>query len=162
MIVLPTPLIEKKVNVVRLRPANDDDIGIYFQVRNDPEVWPGFYTQRATLDWKEHVKWWYSRNSDWRKFIIENNSIPIGILNIGQLDHWSPEVGYAIYPQYWGKGYGREAVRLSLEFMKSKGKQYCHTTVLKNNERSLRLLKSLGFIEAMDAREGEVWLTKSL
>lgn len=150
--------------MITLRPAQNSvaDIKTYFDVRNYPEVYAGFYEQKEPLKWEGHVNWWYSRNSDWRKFIITKDGESIGILNIGQLDHWSPEIGYAIYPQYWGKGYGKEAVRLSLEYLKSQNKHYCHTTVLESNERSLRLLKSLGFKITDKAREGEVWLTKSL
>jgi len=86
----------------------------------------------------------------------------LGILNIGQMDHWSPEIGYALYPGYWGKGYGKEAVKQALDYLKCQGKDYCHTTVLETNERSLRLLKSLGFEITDKAREGEVWLTKRI
>ena len=148
--------------MVNLRPATNDDIDFYLKVRNDPEVWPGFYTQRKPLALKEHYNWWYTRNYNWSKFIIELASQPIGILNIGQQDHWSPEIGYAILSEYWGQGYGAEAVKMALNWLKLNGYEYCHTTVLKNNERSLRLLKRLDFEIMGDARPGEVWLTKTL
>ncbi|MBE3143543.1 MAG: GNAT family N-acetyltransferase [Planctomycetes bacterium] len=145
--------------MIQLREATDIDF--YLKVRNDPKVWPGFYTQREPLTLETHLAWWYSRNQDWRKFIIELDG-PIGILNIGQLDHWSPEIGYALLPEYWGKGYGTEAVKMALNWLKSRGYGYTHTTVLKTNKRSLNLLKGLGFEILGDAREGEVWLTKRI
>jgi RimJ/RimL family protein N-acetyltransferase len=150
------------MNVLNLRKATDDDIGFYFLVRNDPKVWQGFYSQRKPLTWHEHSNWWYSRNQDWRKMIIEVDGEPIGILNLGQLDHWSPEIGYAILPAYWNEGYGTEAVKMALESLKAHGYKHCHTTVTKDNERSLNLLKRLGFTILGDAREGEWWLTKKL
>jgi RimJ/RimL family protein N-acetyltransferase len=142
--------------------ANEADKDFYFKVRNDPKVWPGFYTQRAPLTEEEHMNWWYSRNKDWMKLIIENDRVPIGILNIGQMDHWSPEVGYAILSEHWGKRYGTDAVKNALNWLKSRGYGYCHTTVLKTNERSMKLLKRLGFTVLGDARPGEVWLTTTL
>ena len=85
------------------------------------------------------------------------------MVNVGQLEHWSPEIGYLIGEiGLWGQGYGKKAVQLALDYLKEKGYEYCHTTVLENNERSLRLLKSLGFKETAKAREGEVWLSLSL
>jgi RimJ/RimL family protein N-acetyltransferase len=148
--------------MISLREATDKDIDFYLSVRNDPKVWPGFYTQKEPIPWQTHRVWWYSRNHDWKKFIIELGGKSIGILNIGQLDHWSPEMGYALLSDYHGRGFGTIAVKLALGKLKTWGYKDCHTTVLKNNERSLRLLKSLGFEVLGDARPGELWLTKSL
>ena len=148
--------------MLNLREATDQDLDFYFLVRNDPEVFSGFYSQKKPLTYPEHCNWWHGRNQDWRKFIIELDGISIGILNIGQMDHWSPEIGYALMPEYWGQGHGSEAVKTALNWLKSRGYGYCHTTVLKNNERSLNLLKRLGFEILGDAREGEIWLTKRI
>jgi len=57
---------------------------------------------------------------------------------------------------------GREAVLLGLDYIKSQGKESCHTTILKSNERSLKLAKSLGFKKICDAREGEMWVRVKL
>jgi RimJ/RimL family protein N-acetyltransferase len=67
-----------------------------------------------------------------------------------------------LYPDYWGRGYGTEAVKIALNWLKERGYGYVHTTVLKTNTRSLRLLEKLGFAVACDAREGELWLTRTL
>jgi RimJ/RimL family protein N-acetyltransferase len=149
--------------MIELRNATAEaDKDFYFKVRNDPKVWPGFYTQRAPLPEAEHMQWWYSRNQDWMKLIIENDRVPIGILNIANLDHWCPEIGYALLSEYHGRGHGTEAVKMALNWLKSRGYGYSRTTVLKNNERSLKLLKRLGFTILGDARPGEVWLTTTL
>jgi RimJ/RimL family protein N-acetyltransferase len=142
--------------------ANEADKDFYFKVRNDPKVWPGFYTQRAPLTEEEHMNWWYSRNKDWMKLIIENDRVPIGILNIGNMDHFCPEIGYGLLSDYHGRGYGTEAVKMALEWLKGRGYKYARTTCLKNNERSMKLLKRLGFTILGDARPGEVWLTTTL
>ena len=132
------------------------------ELRSIPEVYAGFYSQKKPLELKEHYRWWFSRNQDWRKFIIEIDGIRVGILNIGQLDHWSPEIGYAVHPLYWGKGIGTQAVRLALEYLRKHNKEYCHTTVLKSNERSINLLKRLGFTYLGEARDDEIWMQKRL
>ncbi len=161
---------------VTLRSATDDDLDFYLEVRNDPKVYPGFYSQKEPIKYIDHVYWWCSRPSSWYKFIIEkidaeivsdsvvmaSDPYPIGILNIGQCEHWSPEIGYALKSEYHGHGYGTEAVRNALNWLKLRGYEYTHTTVLENNERSLKLLKRLGFEVLGKARENELWLTKHL
>lgn len=85
------------------------------------------------------------------------------MVTIGQMEHWSPEIGYYIGEvSLWGKGIGKEAVKLALDYLHQNGKEYCHTTILDNNERSIRLVKSLGFEYLGPAREGESWYQKKL
>ena len=150
--------------MISLREANNDDIAFWLAIRNHPDVYPGFYQQRKTgvIKWEDHCVWWYSRPSTWKKFIVQLDGQDCGIVSFGQLDHWSPEIGYSIHPAVQGEGHGTEAVKMALEKLKEWGYGYCHTTVLKDNERSLKLLKRLGFDILGDAREGELWLSKRL
>ena len=146
-----------------LIPATPDDMELVLAWRNNPDIYKGFYTQKKPIEWLEHFTWWFNRNKDWREFIIIEKCRKIGVVSIGQLDHWSPEIGYFIgETSLWGKGYGKQAVELTLDWLRKYGKEYCHTTVLKDNARSLQLLKSLGFEILGEAREGEVWITKRL
>jgi RimJ/RimL family protein N-acetyltransferase len=158
-------VIIKGGDLITLEKATDADLSFILSIRNHPDCMKGFYTQGFAqphlIQWDEHLAWWDSRPSSWKQYIILNGR-PIGILALGQTEHWSPEIGYAIHPSEWGNGYGKEAVRQALDLLRQMGKEYCHTTVLKTNERSLRLLKSLGFTEMADARPGEVWLTCKL
>ena len=148
---------------LQLLPASDNDIELVMAWRSHPDVYAGFYTQTAPLTWEEHNAWWHSRPSSWREFIIWLDGRRIGVVSIGQTEHWSPELGYLLGEvSLWGKGYGKQAVQLALDWLRGEGKGYCHTTVLKDNTRSLQLLEGLGFKVLGDAREGEVWLTKKL
>lgn len=151
------------VDDVELVEATDDDIELCMAWRSNPLIYNGFYTQKAPLTWGEHIAWWYSRNQDWRQFIIQYYGRNVGVVTIGQLDHWSPEIGYYIGEvTLWGQGVGRKAVLAALEWLRGQGKRYCHTTVLESNTRSLRLLQGLGFHTLGMAREGELWLVKDL
>lgn len=149
--------------MIYLREASQADLELMMVWRSNPLIYQGFYQQKEPLTWGEHLDWWESRNQDWRTFIINYEERAVGVVTIGQLDHWSPEIGYYIGEvSLWGRGIGKKAVQKVLEILKTYGKQYTHTTVLEDNERSLRLLKSLGFEILGKAREGEVWLTKNL
>jgi len=148
---------------IYLRPLIEVDYPLTMAWRSNPLVYEGFYQQEEPLKWEEHINWIRSRNQDWRNFIVMYDDRPVGIVTVCQLDYWSPEIGYYIGEvSLWGKGIGKEAVRLGLEYIKNYGRDYCHTTVLENNERSIRLLKSLGFEYMDEAREGEIWMSKKL
>jgi len=149
--------------MIYLNEATKDDLELMMAWRSHPLVYEGFYTQTKPLKWDEHFDWFTTRNKDWRTFIILFESRKVGIVTIGQLDHWSPEIGYYIGEvTLWGQGVGKEAVSLALRWLKDRGYKYTHTTVLSKNKRSLELLKSLGFEILGNARKGELWLTKSL
>ena len=144
-----------------LRKAVEVDLPLIMAWRSNPLIYQGFYQQTKPLTWEEHIDWWHSRNQDWREFVITLDDRAIGVVSIGQLDHWSPEIGYLIGEiSLWGMGYGKEAVKLACEWLKFEGRQYAHTTILDNNERSIRLIKSLGFEYLGEARKGESWYQK--
>jgi len=149
--------------MLSLREITHDDLELTMTWRSDPDTYQGFYTQQKPLTWEEHYNWNKNRNKDWRTFVIILNDRRIGVVTIGQLDHWCPEIGFYIGEKsLWGQGYGKKAVQLGLDWIKNYGRDYVHTTVLKSNTRSLRLLKSLGFKILGDARENEAWMQKKL
>ena len=145
-----------------LRPATDSDLLFMFETRNLPQVYQGFYSQKSPLTWHEHLGWWATRPSSWHSFIIEVDNVPVGVINIGQTCHWSPELGWYIHPDYWNKGYVTMAIKLAFEWLKERGFQYCHTTIKWDNDASNHVAWKLGFVSSGQAREGESWLIKDL
>ena len=151
--------------MISLKPVLDDRYLVLMMAwRSNPLVYEGFYSQTKPLTWDEHIQFWNSRPSSWRAFIIFYEDRPVGLVNVGQLEHWSPEIGYYIgETTLWGKGIGKEAVEEAMRYIKkTHGKEYCHTTVKKDNERSIRLLKSLGFEYISEARKNEIWMSRKL
>ena len=158
--------------MITLRPATEADLPLMFKWRNQPEVYEGFYQQTRPLTWGEHHNWWYSRPSSWMTFILERmpetkeekgRVKDIGVINIGQMEHWSPELGWYMGDlNEWRKGYMKEALIQVMKFLKERGYEYCHTTIKMDNERSLHLAYRLGFEMLGGAREGEFWLTRNL
>ena len=149
--------------MLSLKEARQEDYELMMAWRSDPDIYQGFYQQTKPLEWNEHTNWIHSRNQDWRTFIIWLDGRRIGVVTIGQLDHWSPEIGYYIGEKsLWGQGYGCKAVELGTEAIKRHGRTFCHTTVKTDNKVSLKLLKKLDFECMGEARPGEIWLTKKL
>jgi len=76
---------------------------------------------------------------------------------IGQLDNWKPEVGIVVGEvSLWGQGVGKKALILSIEWLKTNGYQACHTSILKDNERTIKMFESVGFNLIGDARVDEL------
>ncbi len=103
-------------------------------------------------------------------FGIYEDDTPIGFLMIGfdTDEHWedAPIIAKGNYnlwrlmidKRYQRKGYGKEAVRLALEFIKTFpcGKaEYCWLSYEPENETAGRLYRSFGFVETgeMDGEE---------
>lgn len=150
--------------MIKLREATDGNLELMLHWRNNPEVWQGFYTQsreNRPLSWAEHYEWWLSRNKSWRTFIVEyfdeyEEGRSVGVVTIGQLDYWEPETGIYIGETHlWGKGIGKQALQLAIDYLCQNRYKYTRTTILDNNERSKRLYMSLGFKKVGEARPGE-------
>jgi RimJ/RimL family protein N-acetyltransferase len=151
---------------VTLREATRNDMALIFNWRNNPLVWQGLYTQlreNRPLKWNEHRHWWFSRHN-WKIFIVQVEEIglrDVGYVNISQLDYWSPEIAVTIgETTLWGKGLGKRALLLAHEWLVGKGYKYAHTTILNNNNRSINLFTSLGYVKGPKSRLGESWYYK--
>ena len=160
--------------IVQLRPGSKSvlDLALVLAWRSIPDVYHGLYTQHREnrpLTWQEHFKFWTSPNrATWCQFIIQigEEGMPlrdVGYVQFGQMDHWKPEVAIVIGEvTLHGKGVGTIALKQALDWIKGRDKQAVHTTILKDNEKSIRLFEKVGFRRVGDAREGEweyeIWL----
>lgn len=149
-----------KLDAVSLRAMTEQDLPLTLAWRSIPQVYAGLYTQSKEnrhLNWQEHLKWFLTRYT-WKMFIIEYSGRPVGWLNIGQLDHWRPEIGIGIGEVgLWGKGVGKAALNLALDWLWSDGYRYTHTTIMDNNQASIKLFESVGYKKIGSARLGESW-----
>ena len=132
--------------------------------RSNPLVYEDLYTQgylrEGPLVWSKHLAWWNSRYN-WRIWIIQveesDYTRSVGVVSVSQLDSWAPQIGFYVGEiTLWGKGVGKEAVLHALKWLKQKKYSRVRTTVLQTNERSLKLLASLGFQRMREGRLGEM------
>jgi len=154
---------------VLLREATINDLELILAWRSIPEVYKGLYQQakeNRPLTWDEHYSFWHNRHN-WRQWIIQvNDNITtrdIGYINLGQLDNWNPEIAIVIGEvTLWGKGIGKQSLILAIDWLKEQGYEKVHTTILKNNERSIRLFESVDFKRTGEGREGEWTYEKNI
>ena len=153
---------------VTLRPATEDDLELMMAWRSNPLVYDGFYTQKASLTWEEHWKWFHNRGNWWKIFVIQYDDRvtrirDVGVVTVGQLEYWEPETGlYNGEVSLWGKGIAREALSQVFNILKQMGYKYTRTTILDTNERSKKLYLSLGYELIGPARPGESLYRKKL
>ena len=70
----------------------------------------------------------------------------IGDIGLHFVDEHQMEIGYTLAPAAWGKGYALEAVSAVIDYLFTvRGKHRITGSVDPDNERSIRLLKNLGF-----------------
>ncbi len=55
------------------------------------------------------------------------------------------ELGYGVFPEYWGNGYGFQMAKQMLEMAIKDGHEKLVATVHRKNKASIRILKKLGF-----------------
>ena len=151
--------------MIYLKPVQDDELELTMAWRSSPLVYKGMYQQKGPLTWSEHIEWFYGRNKDWRHLMIWYTENPekygprrVGVVTIGQLDHWSPEIGYYIGEiSLWGQGCGKESVRQGLKYILDYGRTAAHTTIRDDNIVSIKLIGGLRFTRLGPARPGESW-----
>ncbi len=158
------PLMQSSIRQpsISLKLATDDDVELVMAWRNNSLIFQtGAYTQKVPLTWKEHYNWWNCRGYWWKFFmIIVDDGVlrprKSGIVNFGQLDNWNPEFNYYLgETSLWGQGVGKIALNIGLNWLKFHGYCKTHSTIRDDNERSINVLKSLGFVRTGEARPGE-------
>lgn len=137
---------------VRLRQPGDSDLSVLIELRNDQEL------QRLLLaDWKpnsaDDVRAWLKRRTgDINTFfaviadqLTDQCSGFIQILGM-KPPHHNGSLGIALHPSARGRGYGAEAIRLSIQHAINTNKlRKVVLHVMSGNEAAVGLYRKLGF-----------------
>lgn len=118
---------------------------------------PNPYGRKDALGFIEHAADSFTGMTGFH-FGIRAEAGLIGVCGIKGVDYVKKEceIGYWIGKDYWGRGYGREAVGLLLEVAFGVlGMSLAYGTVARRNERSSRLLEGMGFTAARSYTETE-------
>lgn len=79
-------------------------------------------------------------------WMVELDQRPAGMCGLLKRDQLPEvDVGYAFLPEFWSRGYAREAVAATLDFARGRGLRRVLAIVSPGNEPSIRLLEKLGF-----------------
>ena len=148
-------MVEIRTDRLRLRPASPADLHGIHAVLSDP---------RATAYWSTPPHADLQRTQAWLQgmidipagegedFVVEYAGRVIGKAGLYRF----PEIGFIFHPEYWGKGFAAEAVRVVLDRAFTVHKlDRVLADVDPGNDASLRLLGRLGFRET--GRRQRTW-----
>jgi RimJ/RimL family protein N-acetyltransferase len=149
---------------VLLRPMKQEDVARLHEFNQDPELYvlDSSYPRASALQAAQ--TFYESRtkpNEETVGFAIEADGKYIGDCGLGGLKdrHGNLELGIGIGDRdYWGRGYGRDAVKLLLHY----GFHYCGArriflTTHAKNERAIRCYLACGFVEEGRSRQA-AWI----
>lgn len=132
----------------------DNDLEVHMLGDDDPPVPKSL--ERFQADFEEYLK-----KPDEVIFAIEVDGKLIGSCSLYHLDATarSCELGIVIGDRgYWGRGYGREAVRLLVDYaFRHRNLHKVRLNVTADNERAIRSYRSCGFVEDGRLRD-HVWV----
>lgn len=149
--------MELKNDSIVLRPFTLDDAEDHLR-GEDAEMARWVSGGKSTL---ESVQSWIHENQrDWENdgprftfAIVETKTnILIGFIEANhdfeKLEHIKQgevNISYGLYPQYRGKGYAIQAVKLVIDFLKNQGAKKAVIAIDPENINSLRIPENLGF-----------------
>jgi UDP-4-amino-4,6-dideoxy-N-acetyl-beta-L-altrosamine N-acetyltransferase len=137
--------------ITRLRRIERDDIPTFVRWFADPDV-REFLLINRPISIAEEEQWFaqqlQSQNAE--LFAIEtNDGIHIGNIGLHDINwvHRAAEMGIVIgHKQYWGKGYGSDAIRTLLRFAFDEMNLHrVQLTVYEDNARAIRAYEKCGF-----------------
>lgn len=108
---------------------------------------------------------YFESDSRDRWFLIEAAGEPVGTVSLYNFseDGWCEWGRFVVSPRARGKGYGRRALRLVLDYAHSIGIRHLRCEVLSTNLPALRLYASLGFMKVCESdHHGRMFLTLKL
>lgn len=127
------------------------DLKFMWTVRNHPDV-RKFLINDDSITYDQHLEWYkksYTHNPNYVIWIIrvqiENEWVNIGFCDVKHSNE-GVELGWKILPEYHGKGYGSQAIKILTNKIKleNEGKRI-FLTVLSSNEKATHLYEKYGY-----------------
>ncbi|MGZ7444140.1 GNAT family N-acetyltransferase [Paenibacillus sp. TH7-28] len=147
---------------VRLRKMTEDDAAVYHKWRNDPEVMRttspslDLFTFADTKQFVDHVILGSSASKSY--LILDRESEkPLGITSLIQIDCKNRNAECIIDigdKEYWGKGYGTEALKLLLDYgFLELNLHRVSLRVFSFNDRAINMYEKIGFMREGISRQ---------
>ncbi len=150
---------------VTLRGITRDDLPRIWRFNNDLDVELAGGGDPPMPQSLERLRAEFDRDAanggrDGADFVVEVDGLVVGRCGLMGIDptHRTAMLGIGIGdPAYWGRGYGREAVRLLLDYaFRLRNLRRVWLWVHADNERAIRAYRACGFLEEGRLRE-HVW-----
>ncbi len=138
-----------------LRPITPDDIKETISLRYDFEANKQYLGYPFPINIVNEQRWvenlYQQRFRERIDLVIEekNKHRFIGLIGVGNIDyiHRNAKFGIFIKREHWGKGFGKEAIKVFLSYLFNQiNLNKIYLEVLVENKRAIRLYKSTGFV----------------
>ena len=143
--------------MIATRLADIEDMELYFQWANDPNVRKNAFNSEY-ISWEDHQEWFSKKvtNDNACLYLITDNHIPIGQVRFDICDQ-EAEIGYSIDKKYRGQGYGKKILSAAIDsFAKTYGEVDILLAKVKGeNIASKKIFIGLGFA-IQDHKDGVV------
>lgn len=143
-------------NDLRLRPACEEDIVLYYNWANDPEVRNNSINTHP-IPWGTHQAWFINKLHDVnsRLFVLEAAGLPVGQIRFDK-DADEARIHYSLDMIARGRGWGSRLVTLGADLMQQSEPIRLRAVVKSENRASCAIFMRLGFAEdAAFSRERE-------
>lgn len=153
-----------KGKLVLLRPMKPEDVARHHEFHQNVELY-GLDSTYPRVSPLEHAQGFYESRTRYDEniapFAMEADGKYIGYCSLMNLQnrYGNLELGIMIGdPEYWGRGYGRDAVKLLLHYgFHYLGARRIALTTHAKNERAIRSYLACGFVEDGRPRKA-VWI----
>jgi [ribosomal protein S5]-alanine N-acetyltransferase len=148
----PLPLL--RTPRLELRPVALSDAAFFLRLLNDPSWLENIGDRgvRSHADAEGYIRktiWSQYETCGYGMYVVEAPAtpVPMGLCGLVKRDFLdSPDLGFALLPDWVGKGYALEAAREVIAHAGSQlGIEQLYAIVSRSNHRSIRLLERLGF-----------------
>jgi RimJ/RimL family protein N-acetyltransferase len=147
---------------VVLRAVTEDDYGRLYRWAQDPDIWAQTTDKplraRSFAEFTEYYDR-VVRNEATAEFAVDVDDTLIGRATLFAFDNLAQnaELGVSLGPEYRGKGYGRDVVRVLLRYgFHHRNLHRIWLETLATNEAGLRAYRAAGFVEEGRLRE-QAW-----
>ncbi len=133
--------------MLTLRPTTIDDMDLYFQWVNDPEVRRNALNP-ASIELATHQRWFAARlaDEDTVMFVVESDDTPVGQLRFDIGDERAL-ISYSLDERARGKGLGKLMLSLGIRHLSKHYPQVSDldASVVAHNVPSIKTFQHLGF-----------------
>lgn len=139
-------------NDVTLRNIVEEDASVLLELNNDPNIAKCVVGNPQKVTMKEQIEWMKNLSTETMtvRFMIEYNSKAVGTIIISNIDRaiQTGNVNIKLLHEYQGRGIGKKAVTLAVEYCFSNLGLFCLTAhILEDNYPSQALFEKVGFVK---------------
>lgn len=92
---------------------------------------------------------------DWLNWVLykkRESDHPLGTIQASAHPNENADIAFIIFPEYWGKGYGRKASQMVINYIFPK---YTLKSIDTRNHRSIRMVESIGLQRVREIKNAD-------